>query len=563
MIGGGGAGLSAGSAATHNVALENPLEPDASEELFTRGSGRSGAPRSWPKSHGRPDVVVRKGMLALVNETLTPHEALVEDLLFVRRALQKARIAFFLIRGNDERPVIVVDAAARRKLERALALACQNEPMYAKTVTGKKRPPLLVSTGVLSESRKARIFRLYRPRVEPRGGLTYGSSIGIELQLWSFEAENIICPVENSLTRRILPRSEANPTTVNLYGHSWNTLRGMFDIQATDVVFDIDMVFSWVDGNDIDYQRRRRAQGKGYVAGDGDDSDARYRQIDELKYALRSVYLFAPWVRRIFIATDSPKPAWLAEHPRVTFVRSEEFFGDVTVLPTHNSQAVESQLHRIPGISEYFLYSNDDMFFGRPVQPNMFFSPGGVTKFIEAQTRIGLGENDLERSGFENAARVNRRLLSEKFGRIITRHLEHAAAPLRRSVMAELEGEFPEDFRRTAASRFRSSTDISVTNSLYHYYALMTGQAVVQEAARVAYVDTTVRSGLGMLPEILRKRAYDFFCLNDGSFPEVSAEERTAVVQAFLEQYFPFPAPWETERAARVPLDKGQFVAAG
>ncbi|CAN5180426.1 stealth family protein [soil metagenome] len=488
---------------------------------------------------------MRTGLLTQVNTTLTPHEAMVEDLLFVRQALVDASLPFFLIRGNDERPVVVVDAARRLKLERVLSRACEDEPMYSKTVQGKKRPPVLVCDGLLSHSRKARIFRLYRPRVEPVGGLTYGSSTGIELQLWSFEDNMIVCPVENSLTRRILPRSEAVPSTVELYGETWNTLRGMFDVQANDVVFDIDMVFSWVDGNDIEYQRRRKAQTGEYVLGEGDDSDARYRQIDELKYALRSVYIFAPWVRRIFIASDSEKPAWLAEHPRVTFVRSEEFFSDPSVLPTHNSQAVESQLHHIPGISEHFLYSNDDMFFGRPVQPNMFFSSGGVTKFIEATTRIGLGENGVERSGFENAARVNRQLLFDKFGRIITRHLEHAAAPLRRSIMSELEMEFPEDFARTAASRFRSSTDISVTNSLYHYYALMTGRAVVQEAARVCYVDTTMRSGLGLLPGILRKRAFDFFCLNDGSYPEVSAEERLQTVQVFLEHYFPFKAPWE------------------
>ncbi|MEF2978154.1 stealth family protein [Subtercola sp. YIM 133946] len=537
--------LPTGSAATHNVALETTLEPEAPEELFGSVSGRLGSPRSWPKSHGRTDVIVRKGLLALVNTTLTPHEAMVEDLLFIRRALIDASIPFFLIRGNDERPVVVVDAARRRRLERALARACEDEPMYSKTVEGKKRPPVLVCDGLLSESRKARIFRLYRPRVEPVGGLTYGSSTGIELQLWGFEDNVIVCPVENSLTRRILPRSEAVASTVDLYGVTWNSLRGMFDVQANDVVFDIDMVFSWVDGNDIEYQRRRRAQSDDVVLGDGDDSDARYRQIDELKYALRSVYTFAPWVRRIFVASDSARPSWLADHPRVTFVRSEEFFSDASVLPTHNSQAVESQLHHIPGISEHFLYSNDDMFFGRPVQPNMFFSSGGVTKFIEATTRIGLGENEASRSGFENAARVNRRLLFEKFGRIITRHLEHAAAPLRRSIMSELEMEFPADFERTAASRFRSSTDISVTNSLYHYYALMTGRAVVQEAARVRYVDTTIRSGLAMLPGILRKRSFDFFCLNDGSYPEVSAEERTEAVQAFLEQYFPFKAPWE------------------
>jgi UDP-glucose 4-epimerase len=319
----------------------------------------------------------------------------------------------------------------------------------------------------------------------------------------------------------------------------------MFDALASDVTFDIDLVFSWVDGTSSEFQRARAQRMKTYVVGDGDDSEARFRQIDELKYALRSVRLFAPWVRRIFIVTDSPRPAWLAEHPAVTLVRSEEFFADPSVLPTHNSHAVESQLHHIEGLSEHFIYSNDDMFFGRPVRPEMFFSPGGITKFIEATTRIGLGEPNPSRSGFENAARVNRGLLFERFGRVTTRHLEHAATPLRRSVMAELEREFPAEFARTAASAFRSSSDISVTNSLYHYYALMTGRAVVQERARVKYIETTLAEAQGEMDVLLRERDYDFFCLNDGSRPEISISRRTKTVRSFLERYFSIPAPWE------------------
>ena len=58
-------------------------------------------------------------------------------------------------------------------------------------------------------------------------------------------------------------------------------------------------------------------------------------------------------------------------------MRSEEFFADTSVLPIHNSHAVEAQLHRIDGLAEHFLYSNDDMFFGRPVEPELFFSPAG------------------------------------------------------------------------------------------------------------------------------------------------------------------------------------------
>jgi hypothetical protein len=349
--------------------------------------------------------------------------------------------------------------------------------------------------------------------------------------------------------RRTLPRDEARRDSVELYGLTWPTLEGMFSPQAKDVDFDIDLVFSWVDGAAIEWQRARARRMKAYVVGEGDDSHARFRQLDELKYALRSVYLFAPWIRNVYIVTDSPRPEWLAEHPRVTIVPSEEFFADPAALPTHNSQAVESQLHNIPGLSEHFLYSNDDMFFGRSVSPEMFFSPGGVTKFIEATTRIGLGDANIARSGFENAARVNRRLIQERFGRTITRHLEHTPTPLRKSVLRDLEAEFPEDFRRTAASAFRSATDISVTNSLYHYYAWVTGRAVAQTDAKVQYIDTTMRVGLADMTKLLKRRNIDMFCLNDGSFPELTAEERAAAVRSFLDSYFPIAAPWERQAA--------------
>ena len=230
-------------------------------------------------------------------------------------------------------------------------------------------------------------------------------------------------------------------------------------------------------------------------------------------------------------------------------MRSEEFFSDPEALPTHNSHAIESQLHHIQGLSEHFLYSNDDMFFGRPVQPSMFFSPGGVTKFIEAQTRIGLGENDPARSGFENAARVNRRLLWERFGRVITRHLEHAAAPLRTSVLLRAGAGVPRGLRPHAAQPVPREH-----RHLGHQLALpllraddRPGRAAGQR--RVLYVDTTARAGLGSLPGMLKKRDVDLFCLNDGSFPEVSAEERATLVLDFLEKYFPIVAPWERTAA--------------
>ena len=520
-------------------------------------------PSSWPRTLSRSDVILHKGQLSLVNSQLTPGESMVEDLLFIRSAIDAAGLEYLLVRGNDSRPVIAVDWKHRAELQTALAEACANEPFYSKTIdlgsvaaqsgapqpkVPQASPALFIADGRLSADDKARVFRLFRPRVEPHGQLRYGASTGVQVELWSFGETEITAPVENSLTRRVIPRSELVESTVERFGVTWRTAEPMFNRLASDITFDIDIVFSWVDGTDLEFQRARARRMQSYVVGEGDDHEARFRQIDELRYALRSVYVFAPWIRRIFIATDSPVPYWLADHPKVTVVRSEEFFSDPSVLPTHNSQAVESQLHNIPGLAEHFLYSNDDMFFGRAVTPEMFFSPGGITRFIEAETRIGLGSSAPERSGFENAARVNRNVLRERFGVTITRHLEHAATPLRKSVLAELEREFPEEFTRTAASAFRNRADISVTNSLYHYYALVTGRAVAQTDARVKYIDTTTKAGLKSMNGLLKKRSIDMFCLNDGSFPEVDSEVRMKKVRAFLDRYFAIPAPWEKPR---------------
>ncbi|WP_404312185.1 stealth family protein [Agrococcus terreus] len=519
---------------------------DAPELVLVPSGGRFGRFR-------RQDLVLRKGRYALRNGHMTPQESMVEDLLAIADALDAAEIPHLLVRDDDGRPILAVDRGRRKQLAAALAEAFAEEPFYAQPIAPEQlvgRDPVLLADGRLAGHKKAAAMRVWRPRVEPAGRLRYGRETAVQLELWRFGDETLVAPLPNAVMRAAMPRHEAVVETVERYGREWQTIQHMWEPLASDVGFPVDIVFSWVDGSSDEFQRERAKRMQAYVVGEGDDSEARFRQIDELRYALRSVHMYAPWIRRIFIATDSPAPAWLAEHPKVTLVRAEEMFEDTSVLPTHNSHAVEAQLHRIEGLAEHFLYSNDDMFFGRHVSPDLFFSPGGITKFVEATTRIGLGETHERRSGHDNAARTNRRLLRERFGAVTTRHLEHCAAPLRRSVMAELEATFPDDFRRTAGSRFRAATDISVTNSLYHYFALMTGRAVQQTTAKVLYVETTLKKALPAMERLLRKRDQDMFCLNDGSHPEIPVEERTAAVQAFLESYFPIAAPWERDRPA-------------
>ncbi|MEV6767412.1 stealth family protein [Nocardia sp. NPDC051030] len=451
-----------------------------------------------------------------VAANLVVSTAVIDDLRYLRGEMTASDVPYLLVRDSSHRLVLSVDSAYRSALRRVLGAA--------------------MMAGFICNEKQHNVFRL---------GRDLDTAHHVDIELWEYHGDTVECPRPNALTRNVFDVADVEPTTVLLYDASWPTLDGMFSPHPTDVAFDIDIVFSWVDGSDPEFRARRAGMLAQVVVGEGDEADARIRQIDELRYALRSVHKNAPWIRRIFIATDSRVPDWLADDPKVTVVRAVDHFADLSGLPVFNSHAVECQLQHIDGLSEHFLYSNDDMFFARPVRPAMFFTPAGISRYIEAGTRIGPGANNERRSGFENAARMNRQLLTQRFGHIITRHLEHTPVPLRRSVLLEMEQAFPDDFARTRTSRFRSATDISVTNSLYHYYALLTGRAVPQETAKMRYVDTTMYTGLALLDGLARRRNVDFFCLNDGSFPEVPEAERVRAVSEFLDTYFPEPAPWE------------------
>lgn len=502
-------------------------------------------PHPWAGLLTRGDVVFDDGLFRLRHDDTTPRQALEADLLLVADALDAAGIALTLIRHGSATPALVVDAAQRDAVLGVLRALGEREPLYAKPAGAPVGLAADLEPPAEAASVGARSIRLYRPRISATGSLRYDKDCSFALEFWRRDGDMIHAPRANALTRRVFSAGDLRLATTHRYGRSWATLEGMFDPQPDEVVDEIDLVFSWVDGSSSEFQRQRAAQMEGYVVGEGDESAARYRHVDELRYALRSVHMYAPWVRRIFIATDSPRPSWLADDPRVTLVRSEDFFADTSVLPTHNSHAVEAQLHRIDGLAERFLYSNDDMFFARPVRPELFFTSGGVSKFVECPIRIGTGDPLPHRSGHDNALRVNRALLRERFGRTILRDLEHCATPLRRSVLTELEREFPDDFARTAASRFRSATDISVTNSLYHYYALMTGRAVVSTEARVRYVQSTLAASLRQMRRLEKRRDVDMFCLNDGGSSEVPEDVRIRTVRDTLERMFPVRGPWE------------------
>ncbi|XP_069760515.1 N-acetylglucosamine-1-phosphotransferase subunits alpha/beta isoform X2 [Narcine bancroftii] len=108
---------------------------------------------------------------------------------------------------------------------------------------------------------------------------------------------------------------------------------------------------------------------------DDDISASRFEDNEELRYSLRSVERYAPWIRHVFIVTNGQIPSWLnLDNPRVTIVTHQEIFRNLSHLPTFSSPAIETHLHRIPGLSQKFIYLNDDVMFGKEVWPDDFYS---------------------------------------------------------------------------------------------------------------------------------------------------------------------------------------------
>ncbi|CAL4123915.1 unnamed protein product, partial [Meganyctiphanes norvegica] len=101
----------------------------------------------------------------------------------------------------------------------------------------------------------------------------------------------------------------------------------------------------------------------------------RFEDNEELRYSLRSLEKFAPWVRQVYLVTNGQIPYWLnLDHPRLTIVTHEEIFVNKSHLPTYSSPAIEAHLHRIPGLSKHFLYLNDDVMLGSEIWPEDFIS---------------------------------------------------------------------------------------------------------------------------------------------------------------------------------------------
>ena len=414
--------------------------------------------------------------------------------------------------------------------------------------------------GLVETVLRDRVLRVSWPVTDPHGSFLLGSDFGCEVEFWR-EADGALHGPRTNPIADVVPAGEpvtlAAEPVFSEFAAPGDTAtyrtREVFTMASPDrISFPIDVVYTWVDGSDPAWQARkaRALAGNGWVTEVSEQTanHSRYASRDELRYSLRSLHCFAPWVRRIFLVTDDQVPAWLdTDHPDVTVVTHREIFGGTGQLPTFNSQAIESRLHRVPGLSEHFLYLNDDVFLGRPVAPTMFFTPGGLTRFFPSAAVVDSAPRRPSDPPANSAGKNNRRLIQEAFGRVLTRKMKHTPHPSRISVIAEIEQRFAEHVQATAGHQFRHPDDISLLSSLQQYYAYLTGRAAPGEI-QYQYADLADDRTPFRLARLLRHRHLDAFCLNDTDSDPASAADQEQLLADFLPAFLPFASPYELAR---------------
>lgn len=487
--------------------------------------------------------------------TLLPAQILVDNFRAVTKALTDEGIQSWLV--SDEtaiRSIVGVMAADRTALLRAFARLA--ELGYWVRLPNKVRPEAELATFDLSELLTlSPVYVLFKRYALPGSSMLIRGDYSCEVELWEERRadgiEYVAAPRENRAAKTLSADAfTLVPTT--WHGVDAVTPQALRNRMLDDIVFPIDVVYTWVDDSDPEWRARRsEAEPDGQAFHPGATDEARFVNRDELRYSLRSIASYAPWVRKIYLVTDRQVPAWLdLSNPRVQVVDHTDIFTNPGHLPTFNSNAIISSLHHIEGLSEHYIFMNDDVFLGRWVPPSAFFTPFGQAKVSPARNRRSFGSARLAEEPHINLTHNMRDILQDRFGVTISRAVKHTPHPQIRSVVEEMESNFYAHFERTWSHRFRHHEDI-VADQFFHYYAQIIGRAVAIPI-RYEYVDLKLGTR-AQLMGLLKRRDRDVFCLNDtphiGTDP-ISDQE----VTDFLRAYFPLPSPFELSDPGALPV---------
>ncbi|WP_238148983.1 stealth family protein [Serinicoccus sediminis] len=507
-----------------------------------------------------------------VVEDFTTDQAREHNLRLVADVLDAEGVGYFLVRGHSARRCVLgVHLRDRPTVFRAMRARHDLSAVWAvKPGPGGSAAVACayVDGGLDSGIKSSMVVRFAEPLVSGSGRVVGGLEFGCDVEFWQ-DADDLlakesgrrrldelrsqtphralsgalVAPRTNRVSD-VVPRSAQQPAVACVGGREVPTFQPFTWTLTEDVSFPVDVVYTWVDGADPTHAARRALYSGEAPVGLGANA-SRYASHDELRYSLRSLHMYAPFVRHVYVVTDDQVPWWLdAGAEGITVVDHRDIFADPCALPTFNSHAIEARLHHIPGLSEHYLYLNDDVFLGRMRRAEDFFHANGIAQVPFSSAQFGIGDT-VEGEVAPNSAGKNvRALFQSDFGRGITHKFKHAPHPQIRSVMTELEERYAEVVDRTTRTRFRSTADVAMAGTMHHHYALFTGRAVSAQI-RMRYVNISSADAVRRLEQLGASTSVDSFCLNDVDTPEGSREEVQAMVGRFLEERFPFPSPWE------------------
>lgn len=309
---------------------------------------------------------------------------------------------------------------------------------------------------------------------------------------------------------------------------------------------DIDLVYLWVDGNDPIWQAKRNA-----LIGKTNESSpinckGRYANNDELKYSLRSIEMYAPWIRKIFIITDNQTPQWLdTSNPKIQIVDHTEIMPSES-LPCFNSSLIEHFLYKTPDLAEHFLFANDDMFINKQVLPNNFFTTSGypiirLTRKPFRKLRWFWREKVCKKplKNYSKMIARSSQLVKNKYGVYYTGMPHHNIDGYTKSdYQRVVEDILRDEFSQNNRNHMRSDNDI--------HRSVITYITLAEKHGELRYVTSTE----SMLVRIHKNKDYEklqkdnpiFFCMNDSEYAQ---DIDRANSKNYLEKRFPKKSAFE------------------
>lgn len=319
----------------------------------------------------------------------------------------------------------------------------------------------------------------------------------------------------------------------------------------------IDFVITWVDGSDVEWLEEKKKYNTNI---DVDDSLARYRDFGTLKYLLRSIDKFAPWVRNIFLVTNGQVPSWLSlENPKLRLVKHSDFIPE-EYLPTFSSHPIEWNIHRIEGLSENFVYFNDDMILTNHVKPNDFFENDlpcdtfglGMVRPIEYFSHIPFNSMLVLNSHFDFKQTMRKhknKFFSFKYGARMLKtcvlsiqnvfygmYDPHIAISFKKSYFDLVWQEEYDLIDKTCRNKFRSKEDVSIW--LVRYWQLLTGSFSPRsyKFGRYYSIYDFIKANQNRQKEY--KCREKIICINDSNVEDAPFENSAMIFESIMNKKF-------------------------